>query len=61
MRMIYEWSQRVCPDALLSKAPNEMSLQERALLTKHLRLRAYASLAWTVWARCVEVESMFRV
>jgi hypothetical protein len=56
MERMFQWSEgkisTECAEQFVKgvPAPN-MSNEERALMTKHLEFRAFASTAWTVWSR----------
>jgi DNA replication initiation complex subunit (GINS family) len=56
MERIFKWSEgKVSAEAVQNVLKNmgqkNMTVEERALMTKHLEFRAFASTAWTVWSR----------
>jgi hypothetical protein len=59
MERILKWSEgKVSVEAVQNVLKNagqtSVTVEERALMTKHLQFRAFASTAWTVWSRCVD-------
>jgi hypothetical protein len=59
MERMFKWSEgKVSAEAVQNVLKNtgqtNMTVEERALMTKHLEFCAFASTAWTVWSRCVE-------
>jgi hypothetical protein len=54
MDRMFKWSEgKVATETVEQtvKNPSLASIDERALMTKHLEFRAFASTAWTVWSR----------
>lgn len=49
MEMIMAWSERECPNEICCREP--VSMEERTKVTKHLRLRAFASTGFTLFTR----------
>ena len=49
MERMFAWSDKVCPPSSYS-CPST-TVEERAVKTKHLEYKAFASTAWTIWSR----------
>ncbi|KLO14727.1 hypothetical protein SCHPADRAFT_825926 [Schizopora paradoxa] len=58
MQTIMAWSERECPAEMCCRAPS--SMEERTKVTKHLRLRAFASTGFTLFARNNEMTNLRR-
>ncbi|KAJ6496756.1 hypothetical protein DFH09DRAFT_1103549 [Mycena vulgaris] len=56
MEKTFAWSDAVCPPASYSSPST--TVEERALKTKHLEYKAFASTAWTIWSRNFELVKL---
>ncbi|KAJ7690479.1 hypothetical protein B0H17DRAFT_1134289 [Mycena rosella] len=56
MERIFGWSDKVCPPSSYN-SPSKTH-EQKALKTKHLEFKAFASTAWTVWSRNFELVKL---
>ena len=54
LAQMMRWSELVCPfDPNSMHIPN-LTIDTRAFQTEHIRFRAFASVAWTLWTRFIK-------
>ena len=58
LQQLMDWSYSVCSDDLVS---NPESLGDHLHVAEHLLFRAYASTAFTLWTRYVQVLTLIKI
>jgi hypothetical protein len=52
LAQMINWSESVCPfDPDSAPRSEDLTIEARSFQTEHIRFRAFASLAWTLWTR----------